>query len=316
MISLIDWPQQATVSDYEKATEKMCSVVLRACPELSIYTLGHLSNPGISDIDMLFVFPNEYEYKENPLLRLDGKAAYLFTHSPFGVSQSDFESAIAGSMFHNVAHLSGLEYRFVNQQKALPECIREQIALEYLVKASGILFTQLSYGILKVRNLLLELKALAFDLEILGVKGELFAQIEQIIHWRNTWFRQTPSKTEFVSLIKQFDEHLRQFLIAYFRTKSIFAEAEEIRMSSFTLRKSDGFGRQIQKSVLPGFPAVLLGRKYFNLLHRFNKVSLQLPVCTEYTAEFKPHANLAQELKQYNRNYLPFFGALNHFIIN
>ena len=52
---LIDKPQFVSREIYDEVTDKLISKLISNTNVISIYTIGHVGNPGISDIDMLII---------------------------------------------------------------------------------------------------------------------------------------------------------------------------------------------------------------------------------------------------------------------
>ena len=87
---IIDRPKFIPEKDYSIAIKKIVNKLASSPGIHSIYQLGSITHPGISDIDLLVIFEDDYTYTENPLSNLTKIEKYLFIHSLFGMSKSHF----------------------------------------------------------------------------------------------------------------------------------------------------------------------------------------------------------------------------------
>ena len=63
----------------------------------------------MSDIDLVVVFRDNTNYPFNPRKNFDIIENYLFTHNPFGISESDFKRSQDYSFSHNYKLLHGVK---------------------------------------------------------------------------------------------------------------------------------------------------------------------------------------------------------------
>jgi len=183
---LIDKPQFVSREIYDKVTDKLISKLTSNTNVISIYTIGHVGNPGISDIDMLIIVKDNCDMliivKDNCIVadnfrvEMSGQEKYLFLHQPYACSESGFKKAETFSFFHNYNLVHGKDVRTAaNLNTTEIEILKKQTALEFLLKMYMQLFVQKKYKILRVRDLLLHGKALIYDLEFLNISsGNLF----------------------------------------------------------------------------------------------------------------------------------------------
>src|SRR5687768_9000780 len=81
-------PRFVPPEDYHAAIERMKIHLAEIKSVRSVFKVGGISTPGVSDIDFYVVFHDNAEYKINPVLTLDSGDRYLFTHNLFGTSYS------------------------------------------------------------------------------------------------------------------------------------------------------------------------------------------------------------------------------------
>jgi hypothetical protein len=214
-VRLTHWPRPVSSLEYERAVAQMVKTLL-ACSASSVFQIGNVGTPGISDVDMLAVFEDDHLVSSDPRSGLSPIGRYLFTHPVFGVSRTDFERVKHVTFFHNYRHLAGEELSLDADEEhssADIRVLREQTALEYLVRMWIAMTLERNYGVLHVRHILLTANALAYDLEFLGVdSGKLHDSVQLVRRWRARWFAIQPGPAEIVAWFESCYEALREFL--------------------------------------------------------------------------------------------------------
>ena len=64
-LKFIDYPKEISISDYETLTEKIVEKMLANDSVLSLYQMGSIKHPGISDLDIICVFKNNSKCLDN-----------------------------------------------------------------------------------------------------------------------------------------------------------------------------------------------------------------------------------------------------------
>ena len=188
---LIDYPIFQNISDYQKAIDGIVTNLLPFNGICSIYKVGGLNDPGISDIDILVIFEDSIICNIDPLIGVNKLHEYLFTHQIFGTSESNFHKSLQIFPFHNYTLIWGQELALGKNDSHHKNNanVTTQIALEYLLKMYINMTIERTYKMVKVRSLLLHTKALLFDLEYLGINsGKIIDLIKVLIEWRENWF--------------------------------------------------------------------------------------------------------------------------------
>ena len=309
----IDQPHFVSKSTYEDAIAHMLSLLSTYTGVHTVFQIGGVTSPGISDIDLLVVFEDNHSCHRNPRETLPTEYKYLFTHGLYGVSQQDFIKAQQFTFFHNYQQLWGSDLQASNPHHSETDIsqLKVQTALEYMITMFIYMTIERTYGISKLRNLLLHAKAILYDLEFFQISsGPLYDHVNQLIEWRSTWFSKPPGAQTVATWITDFYQELRLFL--------------EKRLSEYTFHYPNSEGGSIAANITitPGdslrihhsgwvFPATFarLGRKYFNLQHRFNQFDVFLPLTkNNLIPDIVAHKFLfVQSMKDYNRVHLPYF---------
>ena len=96
-----DYPYYVPLRIYENAIQGMVEKLRRQEEVISIFQIGSISHPGISDIDLVVVFKENGTFHLDPLEGLSKTERYLFIHTPFGVSKTDLKEAQRYTFFQN-----------------------------------------------------------------------------------------------------------------------------------------------------------------------------------------------------------------------
>jgi hypothetical protein len=312
---LIDRPHFVPESEYREALSAMTGRLSRLPETMAVYQVGGISAPGISDLDMIVVFRDNKKVEENFHHHLSSSEKYLFIHSLYGISESDFAQAERYTFFNNFVLLYGQDLQS-GQRLPQPDTdvLKKQVAIEYLVKMCINIYLQQSYRVLRVRDLLLHVKALQYDCDFLGIhEGRLLEKISQIIEWRKTWFDQAPAKKEIIKWWNEFYEEFELFLESLFSSHTFYLPPK----SSYSITKnisvvpSPAVSFSRQGFVLPGILS-LAGKRYFNLQNKFNRFRFEIPVSSEnIPAILQQKFSFEKTHVAYNRTYLPKFFTLS-----
>ena len=131
------YPKRLDKGSYTYAIQKVTDILSNQEGIVSVYQIGNVSTPGISDIDMLVVFEDGCRVPGNMLSNLRGVERYLFVHGLYGVPLSLFSKVKKYFFLNNYSLLFGKELLFaadLDRYTTMPQVVRRQISLEYLVK--------------------------------------------------------------------------------------------------------------------------------------------------------------------------------------
>ena len=96
---VIDYPRRVTIVDYENAISRMVGQLVSMPGVTTVYQIGGVSNPGISDIDLVVVFEDGQRVSSDPCRGLNKSDSYLFAHGLFGINRGNFAEASRHSFF-------------------------------------------------------------------------------------------------------------------------------------------------------------------------------------------------------------------------
>lgn len=317
-MTLIEFPIKVLVEEYESTVQRMVEKLAAVSGVRCIYQIGHVSTPGISDLDLLVVFDSAAHYADDPRLALGSTARYLFAHNLFGVTQGDFAEARGLSFFHNYQVRWGVpeitpELPPLSAEEQV--VLKRQVALEYMLRIYLSLFVELTYGIIKVRNLLLHAKALLYDCEFLDIgDGEFRAAASRIVGHRNMWFTSRATGRELARDADKLCQSLGETLAVLLKQHSFFLPGCYRQGGSLarhiTLQPGLEFGVSHRGLTLPAAVAAV-SRKYVNFLHRLNRFAVVLPYNSGLVPPVIQRAfDLRVRLNAANRQVCPQFMPL------
>ena len=289
---------------------------------VSIFQIGSVGNPGISDIDMLVVFEDGAICNLNPLTGLSRTERYLFSHNLYAVLRKQFFDAQKYTFFHNYNLLWGKELPIGTSDLSEEEiqALKTQIALEYLIRMFVNSTVEHIYSIIRVRGILVLVKALSYDLEFLNVSsGGLFDLIQTVIGWRDHWFKKKPDEKTIKNWFMEFCKELMTFLKIELSRRTFYLpeDANLCIARNMMIELSETFGYAHEGIRLPSFLGGL-GRKYFNMMHRFNRFSFQIPAAVSNIPDvLNDRFVFARQIKRANNDslscFMPLTSSLNIF---
>jgi hypothetical protein len=315
-----DYPYHVPLRIYENAIHGMVEKLRRREGIISIFQIGSTLHPGISDIDMVVVFKDNGAFHLNPLEGLSKTERYLFIHPPFGVSKSDFIEAQRYTFSKNWRHLWGEKFTIGQYDLSEEEikCLKTQTALEYLIQNYINLTILRAYRIFSVRALLLNMKAMLYDLQLLSVlSGRLYELLETLVEWRNNWFEIKPNTKHLSGWIHGCYQELHAFLKIFLRTEKFYLpECGSFHITkNVTLMPSEEFFCIHKGIILPALFSCL-GKKYFKIQRRLNQFFFHLPIQKgKVPPVLAKRFELEYRMVRFNRDkdFMPLRSSLNFF---
>lgn len=312
-----DFVRPATREDYARAIDNRIEWLRRQPGLVTVYSIGSVGHPGISDIDLVAVFEDDAAVAEHPLDGLDPMSRYLFVHTLYGARRSDFLAAQRFSFYQNYHLLSG-ENLLAGSQDLPPghrSTIERQIALEFMLRMYISLFLQREYGLLRIRTLLLHGKGLLNDARSLGIpQADWIGMLEEVMMMRDQWFTRSEAENNRAvdDWFRRFDPAYGAFLKTYLQAEpfevpatSGFNYAKNIQVRSGKVLRASRHGFRIP------FGNALLGRKYFNLQNRLNRFVFEVPFNSSVNNPLvREYYAFSTGLRDRTRQNLPGFFAL------
>jgi hypothetical protein len=207
---LTDHPTMIPASEYGEAVEELAQRAKNTEGFLSLYSIGGVSAPGISDLDVVLVLEDGFSVRED-LRPTTAVGRQLFIHSLYGTSRSLFLEAQSYTCYAPYRLKCGQDLLAGHPALALDTDIRRQIAREYLLRLTIGLKLQHLQRMLRVRSILLNANGIGSDLEVLTPGNtpalQLLGELQVL---RRSWFeKQTPPESAFVDWFGRFLKWLR-----------------------------------------------------------------------------------------------------------
>lgn len=311
---LMDIPHIVPVRNYEDELSRMSEWLLQFPQVKSVYQVGSVGAPGISDLDVVVVCGNNEHLAIQPRNSLTQDGRYLFIHNLYGCSQEQFNEAGRFSFFGTFKLLSGKRSDDEALTASPAQIVKEQVALEFLLKMYVNLILQAEYKTLKVRSLLLHVKGLLFDLEFLGIQsGELYTLIHECMELRKNWFNQNRPSDALKDWFTRFLPVMKSFLEQQLQQRTFYVSPESLlRLSkNISLRKSNKLGYKRLGIPTLFFPS-LLDKKTHRILNRFNRFQVQVPFeQSQLPKDIADYFSFVERCRKYNHDFLPAFYTLS-----
>ncbi|MBL4710645.1 MAG: hypothetical protein JKY48_19640 [Flavobacteriales bacterium] len=311
-------PEYVAPEVYEKTIDKIVDSLKGEDSIRSIYRLGNVNHPGISDIDIVVLFKDGNKCSLNPVEFLNADDKYLVTHELFGASEDQFRKVIQYSFWDNLKCIWGEPIELGPDQLVLSNkeevFYKRQVGLEFLQKNYIELSVQKKYGVIKLRSLIQEIKGVRYDLDFLNIQNLAINKcMDHFLDRLDNWFEESFNPKEFSQWLDQYHKALEEAII-YVNEKDkvlwVPREGDLTYGRNIVLKK----GEQLQcKTEGTFFPAILLSKnkRVYNAHQRLNRFEITM----KYSSEDADGLNLkrfkAFEIhKLENRECFPHFGAL------
>jgi hypothetical protein len=314
-LRFIDVPQPAAPQQYEAAIEQVVSRLADAPGLAGIIRFGHLTTPGISDIDLLAVFDDGAHCAIDPLAGLAPAHRRLFTHGVDAMSHSFFRETADYTFWFNSRCIAGDAQRMRQTAQRSPadeEALKVQTAMEYVVTNFIDLTLQRTYGIVKLRAMLQHLKGLHYDFEFLKIDGgPVVDAVLQLRSWIADWHEQRPAPSVLAGWIEAFYGRFRALAYDLLRRHPVYVPRRPAYRyaRNVLLVPSDEPGYE-RKGLLAPAGLAWPHRRFYNLQHRFNRWTFRIPMRHEAPAAVEKRFDYFRRMKRYNAAHFPAFSHL------
>lgn len=305
-------PRFHDISAYENAIDSACERLKKNTSLVSLYQIGSISSPGISDIDLVVIYPDDYFTSYNPLADLLPEEKYFFVHSFFGTAESQF--AKLNNFLLQVKYKLLFGKEIVQPANSYTrEEVKEmelQIAAEYILKNLLSVYRQQRFGVVKLRSLLLEANALKYDFELLGIKsGELYNLVFELIEWRKSWFSSQPSFQQLNKWFQSYCRSLYEFAKSFFDHYNLLSsiDAPFLIMKKIKVQSARALSLYSSGFIVPQIPFIN-PLTILKISQRTTQFSLELPVQKPLINSInQKRFNALKEMQEYNQKFLPYF---------
>lgn len=320
----ISSPKYVEPKMYERTIAKIVKILKNEPSVVSIYRLGNVNHPGISDIDLVVIFRDEQECMLNIHLLLEKQEHYLLTHEIGGIQESKFKEVYNYTFWDNLTCIWGKnhieEWSTSVQNKIHKEDYKEQIALEFLVKNFLEITVQRKYGVIKKRTLLQEVKGVRYDIAFLKLQGGVLEKkVNELLDKMDGWFKVEWQEEEISLWLDEYYEALKNTIneLSAANKKLWIPQKDNYKYGrNVHLRTGNQFLAQYKGIFLPSW-LIAQHKKLYNAHLRLNSFEIEVDFTSEdLTNMNKQRFKLIQDCKKYNQEHLPYFGTLLSSLAN
>jgi hypothetical protein len=226
----------------------------------------------------------------------------------YGCSLKHFRSAQEYSQFLNYKLLSGTN---LSTGQNISDTIRKQLAQEYICKFFINLFLQNEYSSIRIRSVMLHVKGIIPDLEVLNARNEpLFESAKKWMDIRTSWFDTERNDNLIRTAFLELYNSAEQFLNKYFQNEQFnFGPHDHFDVAkNIIINKSTSF-KYGRKGIMPPSWFIPSGKKRFSFLNRLNNFIICLPA-TDNDNSLNEYYRFNLLHRAYNKTYLPNFYPL------
>ena len=306
-----DLPVKVDLEAYQHAVDRVVESLGNVLGCSSVYRIGSVGAPGISDLDLVVVA------KDNASLSIDLRKTmtiserYLFIHDLYGSSASLFLEGQRFSFFRPYRLIRGEDILFGSNFPEPDPAVRRQVALEYLIRFYFSVTMQKAYKLLRVRSLLLNAKGASIDIEYLSPSDiQVRGVVRKLKSMREDWFKtQKPPVAAFIEWFEEMAHWLEHFMTDQLSRLPFYLPDHR----SYSLGRNIGIihGDSVKMmSKVSRYPMLhpFLGKKYFNLLNRYSNFQLSLPfIAKDIPEPVRAYFNYNQRHRDYNKLHLPHY---------
>lgn len=309
-IRFIDRPVQVPRTLYEEAVDHIIGYGKSIPGLMSIYRFGNINVPGISDLDLLFIFRDGSSCPLNGLESLPDKFSRLFTHGIMAMSEAFFDDNFQFTIWSKAECVWGEQMPAPSQRTEEDDlALKKQTAVEFLM-ANYIDFTvQSTYRVFKLRSFLQHMKGIGYDMELLGInQSTLHPLLDRLRSMIDNWFIETPTDGQIRDWIASFSAVFTTLLDDILQHNRLtLPEGKRYKIASnmwLIPEPNVGFSH---RGWLPPPLFAFMGRNYFKLLHRTNRFLFTCPVSHQSEGFLAQRFRFLQRMKAYNNEHLPGF---------
>lgn len=309
-MKVVDYPKLFQSSDYDTAICRQVDALSAHQEVIAVYQIGGVSTPGISDIDLVVITEDDRNFHINPSEFNDSVGRYLFTHRLLGASRKIFNQAQDFTFFHNYRHLYGerpiVDSALSDDQKTL---VKRQLALQFLLKMFVNVSVQKRFEIIKLRSLFLNIKALPYDFDFLGILDHpLLDLIYEGIDLRARWFDGVISEKAVIHWFSAFERDFSAFIEGLFQDYKLYTDSRAFKIApniSVTSRKTV---KVTSRGVVVRNWLQIPEAKHIKILNRLNQFEFSVPmISADEDSLMKSFLEYNRSAVEYTSKYLPNF---------
>lgn len=312
MFRYIERPIYCERDWYDEALEIISSRLSEQPGVKAVYRFGNITVPGVSDLDILVVFENDAKSSLNGMEGLWERHTRLFTHGIMAIREDQFYSNMRYTIWSEPVLLKGSAPEG-NVPERTPEeeaAIKLQTGLEFLLAHYIDMAVQTEYRIFKLRAFLQHTKGLIMDLEFIGMPDSpIHPLVKEIREKSLHWFEKAVDNQFFDDWIIRFNKAYNTLCREIFNDHQVYLPGD----GSYAIAKNIRLINQStlayhRKGILIPDIGLLKEKKYFKLLNKFNRFTIDAPITNSpFHPILRDRFLFLREMKSHNRFNLPNF---------
>lgn len=307
----IDRPTAIPRHFYEEAIDEIIKSNKNLDGIKAIYKFGNITSPGISDLDLLFVFHDGSSCVSTGFEFLQEKHKPIFTHGIMAISDQHFAENSYYTLWsdHQLLWGEASSQEIKIRTGAEENALSIQTAVEFLIANYIDIKIQRCYKVIKLRAFLQHMKGLLYDLSLLkDDEHPIHLPLIALKKWILEWFTTTPSDRDLNQWIDAFEPLYDNYVNGILQKSALYLPAMDrypiSRNMLLTHKNNVTFNR---KGILLPVQLAVIGRKYFKLQHRLNNFAFTCPITATAAPIVTERYAFLQRMKAYNRKHLPNF---------
>jgi len=315
-LKIIKRPIEYSTSEYQQVYDIVVNHYRDNENIKCICTFGNINKPGISDIDLLIVFKDQYKCDDKLLNIIPDHLHYLFTHGVMALNEKHWDSNRKYALWDNQKTIFGTEP--ISEEKTVSDeakqALKIQTAIEFLVVNYIDLKLQKENRTIKLRDLLQHTKGLVYDLEYLNISDKTISDyILKVKKWIHNWFLQIPSDQEIINWFTEFERDYELFLKEILKKYPVYLhESHNYQFSkSIKLISSTQLNYSRKGINAPAGLSTFLGKTYTKVQNKLNSYTFEFPITNKANHSIlKERIEFFKEMKAYNSEHFPHFASL------
>lgn len=234
---LIDDTRPLSVEDYHRALDEVIEIS-RKIGAVSVYTYGEISNPGISDLDVVIVIPRRDIQFPFDILSPDTR--WILSHTPVLLTVDDFQHAGEFMDTSRFRHVWGRNLGV----PGVPADAKKKLVVNYGVKRIAGIYRTFYMGTLRARGLLLHIHSIRYSFDMLGMKRpEYFHEVSLL---RRKWFEKDTGRLRELLRLSLMSFEIMGSIFNTFRRK----RANSVRFHNWIWKEGDFYIPPLKKHSL------------------------------------------------------------------
>lgn len=213
---VLDIPKFVDIKVYDEYIDKYVRKAKSIKDVVSIYQMGSISNPGISDIDLIVIVEDNFnvvEYQKlsvRNIFKNDSIANYLFIHDVMILDKKSFKNIQYINYCTNLKLLYGKDIEFTSLSKEESKVVQFSIIVDFIISRLHQFENFKQNKVFFVRGNIVRASSLKHSIKLaenIGIEFDSNNILKYMMDIRNNWF-----KDEDINKVQEyFDKSIKYF---------------------------------------------------------------------------------------------------------